>query len=138
LLKRSELSKGNLLFAIKSAGTIKSDYERAQLLIKTTNGFALDQAAQTAYLDAVASISSDYEKGRVLSALLKKEPGKETLLFTLKSASTISSDYEKAQLLLKVAHSSSNDDAVRNALIEAARTIRSEYERGRVLSAVFK
>ena len=138
LLRRGELSKGNLLFAIKSAGNIKSDYERAQLLIKITNGFALDQAAQNAYLDAVASITSDYEKGRVLSALLKKEPGKETLLFTLKSASTISSDYEKAQLLLKVAHSSSNDDAVRTALIEAARTISSEYERGRVLSAVFK
>ena len=138
LLKRGELSKGNLLFAIKSAGNIKSDYERAQLLIKITNGFALDQPAQNAYLDAVASIGSDYEKGRVLSALLKKEPGKETLLFTLKSASTISSDYEKAQLLLKVAHSSSNDDTVRTALVEAARTISSEYERGRVLSAVFK
>ncbi|MEK6321089.1 MAG: hypothetical protein AABN33_05340 [Acidobacteriota bacterium] len=130
LLKKGELSKGNLMFAIKSAGNIKADYERAQLLIKIANGFALDQAAQTAYLDAVASISSDYEKGRVLSALLKKEPGKETLLFTLKSASTISSDYEKAQLLLKVARSSSGDEAVRS--------ISSEYERGRVLSAVFK
>lgn len=138
LLKKGELSEGNLLFSIKSAGNIKSDYERAQLLIKIANGFALDQAAQIAYIDAVASIHSDYEKGRVLSALLKKEPGKDTLLFTLKSASTISSDYEKAQLLLKVAHSTSNDDAVRNALIEAARTIGSEYERGRVLSAVFK
>lgn len=138
LLKKGELSKESLLFAIKSAGHIKSDYERAQLLIKIANGFALDQAAQTAYLDAVASIQSDYEKGRVLSALLKKEPGKETLLFALKSASTISSDYEKAQFLLRVAHSGSNDEAVRTALIEAARTIGSEYERGRVLSAVFK
>jgi len=80
----------------------------------------------------------NYEKGRVLSALLKKEPGKETLLFTLKSASTISSDYEKAQLLLKIARSNSDDDAVRNAIVEAARTIGSEYERGRVLSAVFR
>lgn len=139
LLKKSDLSKGNIVFAIKSASNIKSAYERGQLLIKIANGFALDQAAQTAYLDAVASIGSDYEKGRVLSALLKKDPAKETLLFTLKSASTMSSDYEKAQLLLKVAHSSSNDDeAVRSALIQAARTIGSEYERGRVLSAIIK
>ena len=139
LLKKGDLRKDNVLFAFKAAANIKSGYERAQLLIKVANGFALDQTAQTAYLDAVASISSDYEKGRVLSALLKKEPGKETLLFALKSASTISSDYEKAQLLLKVARSSSNDDdTVRNALIQAARTISSEYERGRVLSAVIK
>ena len=139
LLKKGDLSKGNVLFAIKAAANIKSDYERAQLLIKIANGFALDQTAQNAYLDAVASVGSDYEKGRVLSAFLKKDQGKETLLFTLKSASTMSSDYEKAQLLLKVARfSSSDDEAVRNALIQAARTIGSEYERGRVLSAVIK
>src|SRR5713101_4871995 len=109
---------------------LRSTTRCAPSISKESTRFALDQAAQNAYLDAVASISSDYEKGRVLSALLKKEPGKETLLFTLKSASTISSDYEKAQLLLKVAHSSSNDEAVRSALIQAARTIGSEYERG--------
>jgi bla regulator protein blaR1 len=138
LLKKGELSKSGLLFAIKSAGNIKSDYERAQLLIRIANAYDLDQTAQTAYVDAITSIDSDYEKGRVLSALLKKAPGKETLLFALKSASTISSDYEKAQLPLRVARSSSTDETVRNALIEAARTIGSEYERGRVLSAVFK
>ena len=137
-LKRDP-GKETLLFALKSASTISSDYERAQLLIKIANGFELDQAAQNVYLDAVSSIHSDYEKGRVLAALLKKDPARETLLFALKSASTISSDYEKAQLLLKVARSSSNDDeAVRNAVIQAARTIGSEYERGRVLSAVIK
>ncbi|HWO02223.1 MAG TPA: hypothetical protein VNS63_23460 [Blastocatellia bacterium] len=138
LLKKGELSRDVLVFAIKSAGRIKSDYEQAQLLIKIANSFALDHAAQAAYLGALASIDSDYEKGRVLSALLKKEQGKDTLLFTVKSASSISSDCEKAQLLLKVAQSGSTDDAVRNALVEAARTISSEYERGRVLSAVFK
>lgn len=138
LLKKGDLSKDNVLFAIKSTASIKSDYEQAQLLIKIANGFSLDQAAQTAYLAAVASIGSDYEKGRVLSALLKKELGKETLLFTLKSALSISSDYEKAQLLVKVAQSGSSDEAVRNALIEAAKTISSEHERGRVLSALFK
>jgi hypothetical protein len=136
---KKEPGKETLLFTLKSASTISSDNEKAQLLIKIADGFALDHAAQIVYLDAVSSIHSDYEKGRVLAALLKKEPGKETLLFTLKSASTISSDYEKAQLLLKVARSSSNDDeAVRSALIQAARTIGSEYERGRVLSAVIK
>jgi len=130
--------KGTLLFTIKSTSSISSDYEQAQLLIKIANGFPLDQAAQIAYVSAVTSIGSDYEKGRALSALLNKGPGKDTLFVTLKSASTISSDYEKAQLLLKVAHSASSDDAVRAALVEAAKTITSEYERGRVLSAVFK
>lgn len=137
LLKKGELNNTGVLFAIKSTARMSSDYEQAQLLIKIAS-FDLDHTAQQAYLASVASIDSDYEKGRVLSALLKKGPGKDTLLFTLKSASTISSDYEKAQLLLKVAKSGSSDEAVRSALVEAAKTIGSEYERGRVLSAVFK
>lgn len=89
-------------------------------------------------MDAVSAIRSDYEKGRVLTALLKNgEPHRDTLLFALKSASSIPSDYEKAQLLLKVAAAGS-PETVRAALIDSARTIRSEYERGRVLSVVFK
>ena len=122
------------------SGTPQDRLDVVQALTKAHvfHGFDLDQPAQNAYLDAVSSIESDYEKGRVLSALLKKDPGKETLLFALRSAASISSDYEKAQLLLKVARSNANDDAVRNAVVEAARTIGSEYERGRVLSAVFR
>jgi hypothetical protein len=138
LLKKGDLSTGNVLFAIKSAANIKSGYERAQLLIKIANGFALDQAAQTAYLDAVASISSDYEKGRVLAAFLKKEPGKDTLLFTLKSASTISSDYEKAQLLIKIANGFTLDQAAQIVYLDAVSSIHSDYEKGRVLSALLK
>jgi hypothetical protein len=40
--------------------------------------------------------------------------------------------------LIRVAEASSGDEAVRAALIDTARTIRSDYERGRVLNAVFK
>jgi hypothetical protein len=109
------------------------------LLIKIAEGSALDEPSRVAYVDAVATIKSDYEKGRALSALVKKgEPAKDTLLLAVKGAANINSDYEKAQFLLKVAASGSNDEAVRTAVVDAARSIRSEYERGRVLSAVIK
>ena len=41
-------------------------------------------------------------------------------------------------MLMRVAAVGSGDEAIRNALVAAAKTMESEYERGRVLSAVFK
>jgi hypothetical protein len=60
------------------------------------------------------------------------------LLAALKAAAGMSSDHYKAQTLLKLAGSRSGDETVRAAVIEAARTIKSDHERGRVLSAIFK
>ncbi len=139
LFAQGQLDAANARQALRLAGTeISSDYEKAQPLVKMSGSYLTNDDMRAIYIEGVDTIDSDYEKGRVLSALLKKEPGKATLLFTLKCASSISSDYEKAHLLLKIARSASTDDAVRHALVEAARTIDSEYERGRVLSAVFK
>jgi hypothetical protein len=44
---------------------------------------------------------------------------------------------QKAEVLLKAARAKSGDEATRASLIEAARTIKSDQERGRVLSTIF-
>src|SRR6185436_11829608 len=124
------------LFAIKAAGSMKSDYEQSQLLIKIANGFALDQTAQAAYLSALGSIDSDYEKGRALSALLTRAPENGTLLFAIKSASTINSDYEQAQLLIKIANGFALDQVAQTAYVSSVASIGSDYEKGRALSAL--
>lgn len=60
------------------------------------------------------------------------------LLSALKAIGGITSDHYKAQMLLKLAGTGAEDETLRAALVEAARTIRSDHERGRVLSAIFK
>ena len=123
----------------RAAAEIKSDYEKAQLLIKMSQGHVTNDTQRGIYLEGVNTLHSDYEKGRALSAFVKKsEPAKDTLLLALRGAANINSDYEKAQFLIKVADAGSKDDAVRNALMDAARSIHSDHERGRVLSAVIK
>ena len=44
----------------------------------------------------------------------------------------------EGEVLIKVAAVGADDESVRSALITAARTIRSEHDRGRVLNAVFR
>jgi hypothetical protein len=48
---------------------MKSDYERANVLVAAAKGGALDAATRQAYVDAARSIKSEYERNRALAAL---------------------------------------------------------------------
>lgn len=121
------------------AGQMTSDYERAEVLTRTVRFDYGDKAVRSAFTEAVVRMTSDYERGRVLKALVvgqqKNKP--EMLLLAVKSAALFSSDYEKAQALIVAANAGAADATLRAALVEAAQTINSDYERGRVLSVVF-
>src|SRR5262245_8133519 len=83
---------------------IHSDYEKAQLLIKMSQGYVTNDTQRTVYLEGVNTLHSDYEKGRALGALLKKgNLSQENMLFALRAVKSVSSDYERAQLLIKIA-----------------------------------
>ena len=137
-LKRGALTTSQLNGLLQSVAGISSDYEKAQALIRIAGKYPAEIHAAPAFFDAVDGVKSDYEKARVLLTLLGAKPNNETLNLTLKSAAGISSDYEKARVLMQVAALGKDDESVRKALVEAARNINSEYERGRVLSAAFK
>jgi hypothetical protein len=51
------------------ASGIKSDYERARVLVTVGNAYDLSDEARDAYLKAARSISSEYDRGRALAAL---------------------------------------------------------------------
>jgi hypothetical protein len=147
-LKGGSLTTAQLSGVLQSAAQISSDYEKAQALIRVAEQYPAEAAALPAFFDATNTIKSDYEHSRVLLVLLSGKPntgnpntGKptaETLKLALKSTSGIGSDYEKARVLLQVAAIGKDDQVIREALVEAARNIHSDYERGRVLSAAFK
>jgi hypothetical protein len=127
-----------LLMALKGAATIASDHYKVQVLLKVAEHSLENNALRTAYVETAATIDADHYRAQALSVLLNKGAGSsETLLTALKAAEKMS-DHYKADLLVKVAGTYGGDAAVRAALIEAARTIKSEHYRGRVLSAIFK
>lgn len=124
---------------VEASKTIDSDFEKARLLTKATEVSIGNEAAQNAYLESVRTISSDFEKGRVLQSLLKQQNlSKETIKRVIKISGSISSDFEAANVLVKIAPLAANDEGLRNALVEAAKGISSEHEKGRVLNAIFK
>ena len=119
----------------QAANEIHSDYEKAQLLVKLSDGYLHNDSQRAIYLEGVNTIHSDYEKGRALGALLKRgDLSRENVLFTLRSVGNITSDYERAQLLIRIAEGFTLDNAARTAYLEVMATLHSDYEKGRVLS----
>ena len=116
---------------------IESDFELAGLLQQIPPAVAT--ATGQVYLDAVASISSDFERKRVLSAMARR-PGLDASAVGVIATLTTSmgSDFERAEVLLALAQSQRLDGAARDAVLKAAERISSDFERGRVLSALLK
>jgi hypothetical protein len=71
-LKKNRLGQAALLRMLKSASAIKSDYEKATFLIEAAELFANETRLRPAFLEAVETINSEHERGRVLSMLAKK------------------------------------------------------------------
>jgi hypothetical protein len=140
LIKNGNLDDETVRQMLRQASTeIRSDYEKAQLLIQVSESYLRNDSQRAIYLEGVNTIHSDYEKGRTLGALLKKgELSRENMLFTLRAVGNITSDYERAELLIKIANGFTLDNSAGVAYVGAVGTLRSDYEKGRVLSAFLK
>lgn len=139
LLKRVTPGRELLTQVAASTKTIDSDYEKAGVLKVVAGSYLDDPALRGVFFQTVNTIDSDYEHRGVLSALVKTgKLSEDTLVQLLDSVAGISSDYEKATLLLEVSAAYAGDARLRSAFLKVVETIKSDYERGRVLSALLK
>jgi hypothetical protein len=138
-LKSSQPVKEIVQLVCDGAGTISSDFYKAQVLGRVTANSLTDDVVRSAFLAAVVTIGSDFYRSEALAGLAGKGARSNEVLFAAARATAgMSSDHYKAEMLLKLLGASSGDEAARASLVEAARTIKSDQERGRVLSAIFK
>ena len=123
--------------ALKSAGGIASDYDRAEVLVQVAEGYALDDATRAPFFAAADAIGSDYDHGRVLKAVMDHaDVAAPAVAEVIASARHIGSDYDRAEVLVAVARHARLTDELRRAFVEAARGIDSEYDRNRALAAL--
>ena len=124
--------------ARQAAREISSDGEKASLLIETADLFLSHKSAAPDFFDAVGTINSDGERRRVLSAVLKRSPGAEDIVRSLRSAREISSDGEKAYLLVEHLALFLDHPASLPTLFDVINSISSDGEHARVLSSLLK
>ncbi|MEP7382061.1 MAG: M56 family metallopeptidase [Gemmatimonadota bacterium] len=117
------------------AGTHLRGYELAELLITLDKSVGRDRTLGLAFLEAADHLDSDYEHGRVLKDLIAQRPDTAVVAQLLKQARGIGSAYERAELLLMVARAYRIDGSLHDPYVDAAQSIKSEYERSRALAA---
>lgn len=115
---------------------ISSDGDKAQVLI-TVDGRYFTGELRSYLFEAVESISSDGDKHRVLSDIVKKDAGNsETLVGAARAAKHIASDGDKAEVLVEMAPSYRPSGGLDVEYFEAVRSISSDGDHARVLSTL--
>jgi hypothetical protein len=117
--------------------SISSDYEKGKLLESFSSKYLGNAETAKAFLDAVKSIHSDYEKAKAVKGILHQELSDEQFTAVINITNTIASDYEKAGVLTNVIEGNKISPARFTEVLHAAAKINSDYEKGQVLKKVF-
>ncbi len=137
LIDNQRLTEEALEIVLDAALTLDSDYELANVLLEIVNRYDLSERERDLYFQAVESMDSDYELGRVLKAIIAQGPlNEQNLQAVLTSSRELESEYELANLLISVADEQALEGDLRAMFMQTVDTISSDYERGRVLSAL--
>ncbi len=123
--------------AVAHAGSMSSDYEAGTFLHEVLKQSGVEGSLRTPFFKVVSGMSSGYEKGRVLQAVVRKpDVSAETLREVLRSTQGMSG-YELSQLLIAVAGARTLSGDLRDAYVDAAERL-SGYEQGQVLAALVR
>jgi beta-lactamase regulating signal transducer with metallopeptidase domain len=123
--------------ALAQAGSIGSDYEAATFLMEVLKQSGVEGAARAPFFRVVSGISSGYERGRVLQAVVRKSDATDDTLRAVLQATKGMSGYELSQLLMAVANARPLTGTLRDVYLDAADRL-SGYDQSQVLSALVK
>jgi beta-lactamase regulating signal transducer with metallopeptidase domain len=115
--------------------SIDSDYEKARALV-AISGAGLDPASTHTALTAATTVTSSYERSRVLQAVTKSAPaGRDLDPLYFDAVTGIDSDYEKGQVLVAYAQHGSLSAVSLGRLYAAAASIGSSNDLANLLVA---
>jgi hypothetical protein len=136
--RRSEGYPDLLEWAVEAAGGMRSNLERASFLSEVLARYPSDGPVPSAFLKAVLGINSGFQRGRVLRALVAHGGATSAQLASVLAAvaAAVTWDFDLAELLTLIPKRYELDDVVRPAFFGAARRLRDDLDRVRVMKAV--
>jgi hypothetical protein len=106
------------------------------VLIAFADSNRMTDATRGGYFAAVRDMSSDYERRRVLIAIVDDELTPAMIGDVIDATAPMSSDYEKATVLVALLRRHPVTGALRDRLMRVAQDMSSQYESNRVLAAL--
>lgn len=123
--------------ALTQAATISSDYEAGTFLHEVLKQSGVEGPLRAPFFKVVSSMSSGYEKGRILQAVARKPDVSADTLRDVLRATNGMSGYDLSQLLIAVAGTRSLSGELRDAYVDAAERL-SGYDQNQALAALVK
>jgi hypothetical protein len=117
---------------------LRSDFEKGKLLKKFSSKYLANAATAQAYLGAVKSINSDFEKANAVKAILNQTLTEEQFSQVLLVANSIGSDFEKANVLKEILANNKISPTQFSEVLNATSNIHSDFEKANVLKQILK
>jgi len=132
----TELKRGLLT----AASNIKSDFDRATVLLAYIGHHGAEASVRQPLFAAINTLTSDYEKRRTLTAISARPDAasSEIQRAVFDSVALMRSDYDRAEILLAFVRSGAIDSSSRPAFVAAAERMSSSREQNRVLGALVR
>ncbi|HAS44536.1 MAG TPA: hypothetical protein DCS93_28920 [Microscillaceae bacterium] len=137
LLQNHPVKDSELKGVVNAIGnTISSDYYKGKILRKNQQRFLKNNETADAYITAVASIKSSYEKSKALRKAMEGNLPTNLMTKVLDASMNIDSDYEKSKVLRGIAKRKQLNDQELDKILAATNKISSDYEKSKVLRTI--
>ena len=102
------------------------------------NPQSIDGALRAPFFKGVETLSSSFERGRVLQAVVKSGTlPQDTLVAVLRSTASMTSGHEASQVLMAIAATQTISGEARDLYVSTAERL-GDFEQGRTLTALVK
>ena len=128
-----------LIDVTKHLKRMTSDYDKGVLLRQVAKRYVRNDELRDAYLDAVASMTSDHERSQALIALLERDslPATSTAR-VLRATALMTSDVNRAMVLKRITPATFSDTLVQRTYVEVLNGMTSSTERSAAIAALLK
>ena len=137
LIDNQDLNERRLRAVLSTIDDISSDYEKKNVLKKLIDDHEIDGESLNLLLDMVEDMSSSYEQSNIYKLIIEDTRlSDQNIVLLLGNIENLSSDHEKTNVLIKIAEQiSGRGEKVRNAYMQAAKSIGSDHSYGKVMRA---
>ncbi len=134
LLTAPTLSVNEMTQMARKIGmTVNSDYEKSNLLKKFPASYLENDQTASAYLDAINTIGSDFEKANAAKSIADQQLTQQQYGEVLNITNTINSDFEKANVLKQLIHHGLPEEGNLISFLTVTDNVNSDFEKANVL-----
>jgi hypothetical protein len=136
VISKEGLGEENCDRLLDITGTIGGSYEKAGVLNDLIENDSLSDESFNRLLFIAGRIDGDYEKSGVFSKIAEQNiVAAEQWINLIKASEQINEAYQKTGVLVTIAKKMPNDEKVKAAYMDAAKTITSDYEYAQAVKA---